>query len=149
MRQLQWILIEYTSRYDPRFYNFCLNGAVLHILHLTLQHKDVPGSLVNLSLGMGWMKEIYTRFAVIGKVAQAYMTIGMDSGMISVEEARAFMEELQEKGRYHDLSKVGASCIVDFKTALSSRDDSRAQDIAQRFDELALFNEVIGADLPT
>lgn len=62
LSQLQRTLLDYTSRYDPRFYNFTLNGAVLHIL----QRKDVPGGRVNLSISRGLMKEIYIRPAVIG-----------------------------------------------------------------------------------
>ncbi|KAM0553401.1 hypothetical protein ACHAPJ_007415 [Fusarium lateritium] len=143
LRQLQRILLDYATNYDPRFYNFTLNGAVLHIIYVALQSKDTLDWQFNLALGMGWMKEIFVRFAVIGKVAQAYMAIGMGSGMISNEEAREFMEELQRRGRHHNLAEVAASCVVDFEVAMTSKHDGRAQDLAQRFDELALFNEFV------
>lgn len=142
--QLQRILLDYTTTYDPRFYNFIFNGAVLHILHLTLQrNRDIHGWRFNLALGFGWMKEIFIRFAVIGKVAQAYMAIGMDTGVISSSEAREFMQNLQHRGRSHDLARVAVSCVVDFERAMSSKEDFRAQDVARKFEELALFDDIM------
>ncbi|KAF5582748.1 transcription activator acu-15 [Fusarium pseudocircinatum] len=143
MRQLQRIILDYTMNYEPRLYNFILNGAVLHVFHTTLQNRDTLGWRFNLRLGMGWMKEIFVRFPVIGKVAQAYMAIGMGSGMISNIEAREFMQDLQRRGRHKDLDDITALCIVDFEVAMSSNGDGRAQDVAQKFDELALLNEFI------
>ncbi|KAH7191734.1 uncharacterized protein B0J16DRAFT_393706 [Fusarium flagelliforme] len=143
LRQLQRILFDYTSNYDPRFYHFIITGAVLHVMHVTLHNRDTLGWRLNIALGMGWIKEIYVRFAVIGKVAQAYMAIGLETGMISNEEARAFMETLQLRGRHHNLADVAVSCIVDFGVAMSSQNDGRAQDLAGKFEELALFNDFI------
>ncbi|KAF4456621.1 Conidial development protein fluffy [Fusarium austroafricanum] len=143
MRQLQRIVLDYTTNYDPRFYNFILNGAILHIFHTTLENRDTLGWRFNVALGMGWMKEIFIRFPIIGKVAQAYMAIGMGSGMISSKEAREFMQDLQQRGRHKDMDDITALCIVDFEVAMSSSQDGRAQDLAQRFEELALFDEFI------
>ncbi|KAI9163565.1 nitrate assimilation regulatory protein nira [Paramyrothecium foliicola] len=123
LRQLQRILLDYTSNYDPRFYNFIINGAVLHVLDVTLHNRDTLGWRLNITLGMGWIREIYVRFAVIGKVAQAYMAIGLDTGMISNEEAVEFMEALQLRGRHQNLADVAVSCIVDFGVAMSSQND--------------------------
>ncbi|KAM0487395.1 hypothetical protein ACHAP7_001908 [Fusarium lateritium] len=143
MRQLQRIVLDYTTNYEPRLYNFILNGAVLHVFHSTLQSKDTLDWRFNIALGMGWMKEIFIRVPIIGKVAQAFMAVGMGSGMISNKEAREFMQDLQRQGRHKDLDDITASCIVDFEVAMSSNHDGRAQELAKRFEELALFDEFI------
>jgi len=93
------------------------------------------------------MKEIFVRYAVIGKVAQAHMALGLAEGVITSAEAHSFLEELQRRGRYHKLADIGASCIVDFDIAMSSKNDGRAQDLAQKVDELALFDELTTGDL--
>jgi hypothetical protein len=89
------------------------------------------------------MKEIFVRFAVIGKVAQAYMAVGINAGVISGEEARTFMDDLQHQGRSHRLTDVAVSCVVDFESGMLSKDNYRAQDLAQKFEELALFDDFI------
>ncbi|KAJ4269755.1 hypothetical protein NW762_001423 [Fusarium torreyae] len=88
-------------------------------------------------------REYALEVVLIGKVAQAHMAIGMGSGMMSNGEAREFMQELQRRAHHHNLADVAASCIVDFEVAMTSKHDGRAQDPAQRFDELALFNEFV------
>ncbi|KAF4985882.1 hypothetical protein FGRMN_11065 [Fusarium graminum] len=143
MRQLQRIVLDYSSKYDPRFYQFILNGAVLHILHATLQSKETLNWRFNVALGMAWMKDIFVGFPVIGKVAQAYMAMGMTSGMISEKEARDFMEDMQSRASHKDLEEITALCIVDFEAALASKQEGRAEEIAQRFEELALFEKFV------
>jgi hypothetical protein len=146
-RQLQRFLVEYCTKCDPRFYNFFLNGAVLHVNHILLHDTKIPGWQFYLQLCMGWMKAIFVRYAVIGKVAQAHMAIGLEKGIITAGEARSFLADLQQLGRHHDLAEIGLSCVVDFSTAMSSENDGRAQELAQRFDELALFDELTLGDL--
>ena len=92
---------------------------------------------------MAWIREMYVRFAVIRKVAQAYMLIGLDTGTISNEEAREFMVDLQHHGRRHNLVDVSVSCIVEFGVAISSENEGRAESLAERFEELALFGDLI------
>src|SRR3569833_396883 len=67
-RQLQRLLVEYCTRCDPRLYNFFLNGAVLHISHIILHDTKIPEWRFYLLLCMGWMKEIFVRYAVFGFV---------------------------------------------------------------------------------
>lgn len=112
-------------------------------MYVTLHNRDTLGWRLNIALGMGWIKEIYVRFPVIGKVAQAYMAIGLETGMISHEEARQYMKDVELRGRHHNLADVAVSCIVDFGVAMSSQNDGRAQDLAGRFEELTLFNDFI------
>lgn len=92
---------------------------------------------------MAWMREMNVRFAVIGKVAQAYMVIDLDTGMVSNEEAREFMEDLQHHCRRHNLVDVSVSGIVDFGVAISSENEGRAEKLAGNFEELALFGDLI------
>ncbi|KAF4429580.1 Conidial development fluffy [Fusarium acutatum] len=77
---LQRLVLDYTMKYDPRFYNFILNGAALHVFHATIKSKDT----------LGW------RFSV---------------------------------------------GLLDFEVAMTSKHDGRAQEVAQTFEELALFDE--------
>jgi hypothetical protein len=95
---------------------------------------------------MDWMKEVVTRYAVIGKAGQAHMSVGLAQGAITSDEARTFMEAIRRKGHHHDLAEIGLSCIIDFKAAMSSHVDGRAHELAERFDELALFDEFIILD---
>ncbi|KAJ4111476.1 hypothetical protein NW768_011830 [Fusarium equiseti] len=106
-----------------QFYNFMINGAVLHIMDVALHNRDTLGWRLNVALGKAWIREIYVRYAVAGKLAQACMAIGLDTGNTSSEEAREFMEDLELRGRHHNLADVAASCIVDFGVAMSSHND--------------------------
>ncbi|KXJ85261.1 hypothetical protein Micbo1qcDRAFT_56386 [Microdochium bolleyi] len=120
-----------------------------------------------MNLCMGWMQEVHVRYAVIGKAAQAHMALvlaaaaahaGEDekeaggrreasattaaSLVITASQACEFLDEMQRRGRHHELAGVALSCVVDFDSAPASRDAGRAQELARRFDELVLFSEL-------
>lgn len=47
---------------------------------------------------------------------------------------------------HHNLAEIDVSCVVDFNAAMASTNDGRAQDLAQKFDELILFDELTTDD---
>jgi hypothetical protein len=135
-------MVEYCKNCDSRLYNLYLNGAVLHLSHVLLHDKSIADWRFQFELCLGWLKKIFPRYAVMGKVAEAHMALGLAQGTVTSAEARSFRDELQRLGRHHDLAKIGVTCIVDFTAAMSSDDNVRAQDLAQKFDELVLFDEL-------
>jgi hypothetical protein len=91
---------------------------------------------------MAYWKVLFVRHAVLGKIAQANLSLGMTTGKISSAEAQKLLFELQQRAKHHEMSKVATACIVDFERAMSAKDEWSAQDLAQKFDELAIFGEL-------
>lgn len=141
-RQLLGLLVNYCARCDTRLYNFFFNGAVLHIIHILLHDTTISDWQFYFGLCMTWMKEIFLRYAAIGKAVEAQMTIGLKEGSIASAEARSFLDQLRQRDRHHALADAGLSCIVDFDVAISSKNEGRAQALAQQLDELLLFDEL-------
>ncbi|KAH8671613.1 hypothetical protein BX600DRAFT_434712 [Xylariales sp. PMI_506] len=155
LRQLQRLLVLYCTSFDSRLYNFLLGGAVLHIMHVVLRDTSSAEGQFFIKQCMGWMIETFARYPAIGKAAQAHMTIGITEGTVTSAEAHAFIEELQRRGWHHNLANIAASYVVDFDKAMLSRSDGRVQNLAERFEELMLFEKLTtgeydkkGEDIP-
>lgn len=89
---------------------------------------------------------MFVRHAVMGKIAQANLSLGMSTGRISSAQAQMHLSELQQRARHHEVAKIVTTCIVDFDRAISAKDDWCAEDLAQKFDELAVFGDVTKGD---
>jgi hypothetical protein len=81
------------------------------------------------------------------QVARANLCLGLSAGTITGIEAQMLMKDLECKTRHHRLAETSISCIVDFDRAMYTQHDSRAQDLAEKFDELAMFEELINERL--
>ncbi|KAJ4263497.1 hypothetical protein NW762_006316 [Fusarium torreyae] len=59
------------------------------------------------------------------------------------QEAKKLMAEVSGQGQHHELSQVGISTtlIVDYDLAMTNRDEAAVKAVAQKFEEVALFDE--------
>jgi hypothetical protein len=124
--------------YGPIF-----SAAVLHINNMIVRDINNPDWRFYFLLCMNFWKEAFVRHPCMKNVAQANLSLGMRTGSIKSNQARAIVKEIQARIRHHDMSEVAISCIFDFDQAIFMEDDgSRAQTLVEKFDELAILDEL-------
>lgn len=69
--------------------------------------------------------------------------MAINNGLITNREAKRLMAEVKGQGRHHGLADAGisTSLIVDFDLAMTNRSEADVQAVAQKFEEVALFDE--------
>lgn len=122
-----------------------MNVAALQISHSVLKSTtDDPHWKFYFRLCLQFWKESYTCYSVLFLLVQGTLSLALELGAISSTEAKAMMDELRLSGRHHNAAQgVISSALLDFGGALSDPDQARADALAQRFEELVLFEELI------
>lgn len=71
--------------------------------------------------------------------------MAMKDSMISSVEAYQLMDEVKQSGQHHDgaLDEAMLTCIVDFDLAMTDPEDAKVNTVAQRYEELAIFDTFI------
>ena len=90
------------------------------------------------------------RYRVIGSMLQANLVLGLEAGTVTSAEARLMMDELHKYGKHHTVSEEDVtSCLLDFKQAMnnSRTENATVSVIAQRFEELLIFDEFTEGEL--
>ncbi|KAI9163684.1 Conidial development protein fluffy [Paramyrothecium foliicola] len=142
LRQLQRLIVEYVSRERPELYSPLFNTAVLHVSNVVLRNTEDPSWRFYYLLCMAYWKEVYARHPVMGKIVQASLSVAMSRGSLTSTEAQSLMVELQQRARHQELGKLALTCIIDYDRAISGQSGSRAHELAQKFTELTMFEDL-------
>lgn len=128
-----------------------LNAGLLAILSALISNEsDAPEWWFYFMLCMRIYKELYVCFPIYKDITQGFLAMGLRNGVISSSEARELMEDLMKAGQHHKtVDQVTRSFTIDFDLALTDPDEAKAHNLAMKFDELALFDEVTSGDYVT
>jgi hypothetical protein len=92
-------------------------------------------------------QHLYVCFPVYLDVMQGLLTMAMKNALLSSSEASELMGKIKTRGTHHEAAEeASGSFTIDFGLALTDPDDAKAHNLALRFNELAMFDEIINED---
>ncbi|KAF4965674.1 hypothetical protein FSARC_6569 [Fusarium sarcochroum] len=143
LNQLKRLALLYRSQQLPTSYMPYINISLLHIANTICKETKDPTSKFYFMLCIRYWQHLYIGYPIFGDIAQAFLTMAINNGLLSNREAKQLMVEVSGQGRHHELSHLGisTSLIVDYDLAMTNRDEAGVQAVAQKFEEVALFDE--------
>ena len=141
-QQLKRLLVEAIKRPSYTVQSALMNPAVMHISNILLAHSDRQSWHDYFSLCMSFWVDSIPSFPVLADIAQGCLSLALLNGNRSKEEAQKLKQALVNVSGHCTLRKVSSSVIVDFDRAVAHGDSYRAYEIAQKFDDFAMFDEL-------
>lgn len=142
LQQLRWQVIEYQTIFPAKMFSPVFAAAVLRVHSHAAQQTDDPESRFYIQQCMTFWIAASIRHPCVAKVALAILCLGLNAGTLTVSEARIMMQNLQRTMPSHRWMEATVSCIVDFET-ICRGNSARAKDLAEKFDEFMIFDEMI------
>jgi len=123
------------------------NAALLQISSAMLNNKTDPEWQFYFNLCLHYFKHLYSRYRVYEDVVQGFLAMAIEQNVMSGSEAREFVDEFKSAGKHHEASECTSGLFtIDFSLALTDRDNAKAHALAQKFEELSLFEELTNGD---
>ncbi|KAM0549925.1 hypothetical protein ACHAPJ_009172 [Fusarium lateritium] len=143
LNQLKRLALLYRSQQTSTSYMPYINISLLHIANTICKETKDPTSKFYFMLCIRYWQHLYIGYPIFGDIAQAFLTMAINNGLLSNREAKKLMAEVSGQGQHHELSQVGISTtlIVDYDLAMTNRDEAAVKAVAQKFEEVALFDE--------
>lgn len=143
LNQLKRLALLYRTQQMPNSYMPYINISLIHIANTICKETNDPTSKFYFFLCIRYWQHLYVGYPIFGEVAQAFLTMAINNGLITNREAKRLMAEVKGQGRHHGLADAGisTSLIVDFDLAMTNRGEADVQAVAQKFEEVALFDE--------
>ncbi|RYC81304.1 hypothetical protein BFJ63_vAg15801 [Fusarium oxysporum f. sp. narcissi] len=143
LNQLKRLALLYRTQQMPNSYMPYINISLIHIANTICKETNDPTSKFYFFLCIRYWQHLYVGYPIFGEVAQAFLTMAINNGLITNREAKRLMAEVKGQGRHHGLADAGisTSLIVDFDLAMTNRSEADVQAVAQKFEEVALFDE--------
>ena len=144
MNQMKRLALLYRTQKMPNSYMPYINISLVHIANTIC--KETPHDLTSkfyFLLCIRYWQHLYVGYPFFSHVVQAFLTMAINNGLMSNREAKTLMAEVLTGGKHHELAHEGiqTNFIVDFDLAMTNPDEAGVQAVAQKFEEVALFDE--------
>ena len=140
-QQLKRLLLQAQKEPSYSIQSGLLNPAAMHMANVILAHSGFESWRTYFLLCMRFWVDATASFPVLADIAQGYMSLAVQNGGLSTLEARRLQKVLAKKGRRHEAGEF-SSVIVDFDGSVERGAFYRANELAERFNELAMFDEL-------
>lgn len=145
-RQLERLLVELTSAKKSKARSAMLNPVAMHTSNIALMSKERKDWRFYLLLSLSYWVEAVRSYPVFADVAQGYLSLAIQNRGLSSREARRWKDKLTRRSKRHGAEEIACSVIVDYNLAMEADRDIRAYELAQQFDDLAFFEDLINTE---
>ncbi|KAK7993912.1 hypothetical protein PG989_007293 [Apiospora arundinis] len=146
LHQLKHLTVTFHSAFPCSGYTAFWHVALLYVGNAVLQDSSDPQWRQYLDLCVSGYADLYCGFRVAGGIAKSLLALAVRRGLITLAEAQALLSGVYAKGAHHTLAeRINTTFVVDLSTAVSHRDASVLERLADTFDALAIFEEFTSA----
>jgi hypothetical protein len=149
VNQLKHLVVEYRSKYAESTFSILWHNGLIYLANAMLRCTD-PEWHVYLLVCLYGYERLNRPYRVSEVITQGLLTMTMRDTNMSGSEATKIMEELKERGLLHvkeDLEdKLRATFTIDLDLALTDPEAAKAENLADGFEVLAIFQDVIDLD---
>lgn len=144
INQLRRCIIIYQNRFTGRWPAAFWHTGCLFVANYAIRSTD-PEHLRarDLRLALNGYKSLYPRYPVTLLVAKGLLTMAAAAHLTTAQEAYEFIRQLRARGpNTAALDPPTAACfMVDLDTALIDQGSAHIDHLAQRFDDMVMFDE--------
>ncbi|KZM20236.1 uncharacterized protein EKO05_0003682 [Ascochyta rabiei] len=144
VKQLKRLMYNYRT-HVPRHMaqSSMFNAAVLHISSIVVKQAAIdPSWRFFFRLCFDYWKDVHVCYRVFAGVVPAHLSLALQCGAITVQEARLMNQEFQAAGRHHRVAdEVLTDSYIDFEKAIRKEDGATMHELTERFKELMMFQD--------
>ncbi|KFA74943.1 hypothetical protein S40288_10089 [Stachybotrys chartarum IBT 40288] len=146
VNQLKRLTIIYQSHFQEKASTVLWHTACLYVANAACRDSaDDPTRWHFFDIAIQGYTLLAPRFPIVIAIIKALMMIALSTDLITNQEAFRLVDLLQGKDRMHFryIAEPTKTCVlVDLDMAISDANAAQVDKLAQRFDELALLDEL-------
>ncbi|UPK90465.1 hypothetical protein LCI18_001400 [Fusarium solani-melongenae] len=144
--QLKRLVIVYRNTYATSTYTMLWHTALIHIANAVLDDTSDPAWRFYLSFCLQCYVTLQQPYAFTEAIGRSLLSMTLQKGHLSPTEARQMMRKFE-----HDLSSkppddIRATFMADLNLAMTDPDKASVESLADRFEDIALFQEYTNED---
>ncbi|KAJ8105530.1 hypothetical protein OPT61_g10119 [Boeremia exigua] len=146
VKQLKRIVYAYRT-HVPRHLarSIIFSPAVLHLSSIIVHHADTDASWkYYFRLCFEYCKDAYVCYRVFAGIVPAHLSLALQAGAITAQEARLLKDEFMAVGRHHRAAdEVLTDSYVDFQKAIRKADGATMYELVEKLEELMAFEDFL------
>lgn len=144
VKQLKRIVYSYRTYLPRHLAQSCIfNAAVLHLSSIIVHQAAIdPSWKFFFRICFDYWKDAYVCYRVFAGIVPAHLSLALEAGAITLKEARLLREDFMAVGWHHKVAdEVLTDSYVDFERAIRKEEGATMHELAQRFEELMMFED--------
>ncbi|KAI8627221.1 hypothetical protein F5Y19DRAFT_477790 [Xylariaceae sp. FL1651] len=146
IEQLKGLIIAYRSNYEASTYTILWHTALLYVANAVLQDTKIPEWRIYFLLCIYGYESLRRPYRISAVVVQSLLTMTLRDGNISGAEAREIVKQLKQRGLSSHQENIRATFMADLNLAATDAEAAKVENLAARFEEMALFQDFINMD---
>jgi hypothetical protein len=117
--------------------------ALLQVANAVLNDPSDPEWQFYFLLCIRGYQKLFPAYRFAEPLSLGLLTMALRNGIMSSSEAKMLREEFHAVGKHHEqLKRLQSRWTVDLNLAITNSKAAQADTMADRFEELAMFNEI-------
>nr|XP_036575264.1 Nitrogen assimilation transcription factor nit-4-like protein 1 [Colletotrichum truncatum]KAF6781808.1 Nitrogen assimilation transcription factor nit-4-like protein 1 [Colletotrichum truncatum] len=141
VNQLKRLVIKFRCNYESSTYTLLWQTALIYVANAVLHDTDNPEWRFYFLVCIYGYEGLRKSYRVAEIVSQGLLTMTVRDGDISSSEARQLLNEIKEVEGSHASGDVRATFMVDLDLAMVDPEAARVENLAERFEDIALFRD--------
>ncbi|KAK2007085.1 hypothetical protein LZ32DRAFT_542628 [Colletotrichum eremochloae] len=146
LSQLKHLVVHYRSNYESSMYTFLWQSALIYVANAVLHETQDPGWRFYFLACIYGYEGLRTSYRIVEVITRGLLTMTLRDGDISTKEAQQLLKHIREAEVNHDKEDVRATFMIDLDLAMTDPDAATVENLAERFEDIALFREFTTID---
>ncbi|KFA46182.1 hypothetical protein S40293_03792 [Stachybotrys chartarum IBT 40293] len=146
VNQLKRLVLDYRSNYESSCYSLLWQTGMLYLVNAILESPRDPEWHLYFLLCIYGYEALRRPYGVSATIGKGLLSMTLRDTDMSGDEARRILEELQGGEASELRDYLRATFMADLKMAAADPKNASVENLAQEFETLALFNDLLHQD---
>ncbi|KAF6814780.1 zinc finger protein [Colletotrichum plurivorum] len=146
VNQLKQLVVEYRCHYESSTYTLLWQTALIYVANAVLHETHDPQWRFYFLACIYAYEALRKPYRIAEVISRGLLTITLRDGDISGQEARRLLRQIKDVDGSHASGDVRATFMVDLDLAMTDPEAARVENLAERFEDIALFREFTTVD---
>ncbi|RBR26517.1 uncharacterized protein FIESC28_00703 [Fusarium coffeatum] len=141
VNQLKRLVVVYRENYSCSSYTMLWHTALIHVANAILGGTRDPSWRFYLFFCVQTYGELRRSFRFAETSGRSILSMTLQQGDISAEEARKLMEQFEENRLSKPSDDIRATFMADLNLAMTDPEGASVESLSDKFEDIALFQE--------
>lgn len=146
VRQLKQLVIRYRCEYESSAYTLLWQSALIYVANAVLHDTQNPEWRFYFLACIYGYEGLRRSYRIAEVISRGLLAMTLRDGDISGTEARVLLKHIREAEKIHAKENVRATFMVDLDLAMTDPEAARVENLAGRFEDIALFRDFTTVD---
>jgi hypothetical protein len=145
INQLKDLVFSYRANYPEASFTSYFNPGLFTLSLALLEDLQDPLWRYYFYICVRCCQDLYFCYPVFRDVAKALLSMAMQKDAIAAREAQELLQEIEQSAQHHAAANEAFTSFI-FDPVFSITSEAQVHAMADRFEEMVLFNEFIERD---